>query len=44
MIMETFEDFVLEEVENGAAIIGLYPCTTGENQKKFDKWREKTGR
>jgi len=42
--METFEDFVLEEVENGAQIIGLYPCTTEENQKKFDAWRQKTGR
>ncbi|WP_297770582.1 ribonuclease activity regulator RraA [uncultured Roseovarius sp.] len=42
--MEAFEAFVLEEVENGAAIIGLYPCTKDENQKKFEAWREKTGR
>lgn len=42
--METFEDFVLEEVEGGAPIIGLYPCTRDENQKKFDAWRERTGR
>ena len=42
--METFEDFVLEEVEGGAPIIGLYPCTRDENQKKFDAWRQRTGR
>ncbi|MFQ0815900.1 hypothetical protein AVM02_08270 [Brucella anthropi] len=38
--MEVFEDFVLEEVKNGAAIIGLYPCTKEENQRKFDDWRK----
>lgn len=42
--MESYEDFVLEEVLNGASIIGLYPCTKDENQRKFDEWREKTGR
>ena len=42
--METFEDFVLEEVEGGAPIIGLYPCTKDENQQKFEAWRKKTGR
>ncbi|MEQ8291377.1 MAG: ribonuclease activity regulator RraA [Roseovarius sp.] len=42
--METFEDFVLEEVEGGAPIIGLYPCTKDENQEKFETWRKKTGR
>lgn len=42
--MEDFEAFVLEEVENGAPIIGLYPCTKDENQKKFEAWRDKTGR
>ena len=42
--METFEDFVLEEVEGGAPIIGLYPCTKDENQKKFEAWRDKNGR
>ena len=38
--MEVFEDFVLEEVKNGAGIIGLYPCTKDENQRKFDSWRK----
>ena len=42
--MEAFEDFVLEEVMAGAPIIGLYPCTLEENQKKFEAWRAQTGR
>ncbi len=42
--MESFEDFVLEQVQGGAAIIGLYPCTKEENQKKYDDWRARTGR
>ena len=42
--MESFEDFVLEEVLNGTPIIGLYPCTKEENQAKFDAWRVRTGR
>ncbi|OYR07963.1 ribonuclease activity regulator RraA [Brucella thiophenivorans] len=42
--MEVFEDFVLEEVINGAAIIGLYPCTEEKNAKKFEAWREDKGR
>ncbi|SMO83369.1 ribonuclease activity regulator RraA [Paracoccus laeviglucosivorans] len=42
--MESFEDFVLEQVQGGAAIIGLYPCTKEENQQKYDEWRARTGR
>jgi len=42
--MEVFEDFVLEEVIKGAAIIGLYPCTEDKNAKKFEAWREDNGR
>ncbi len=41
--MESFEAFVLEEVLAGTPIIGLYPCTKEENQKKFDAWQEKNG-
>lgn len=41
---ESFEDFVLEQVQEGAAIIGLYPCTKEENQKKYEEWRARTGR
>ena len=42
--MEDFETFVLEQVLDGAPIIGLYPCTKEENQKKFDAWKAKRGR
>lgn len=42
--MESFEDFVLEEVLSGTPIIGLYPCTKDENTRKFESWRQKTGR
>lgn len=42
--MESFEDFVLEQVAAGESIIGLYPCTRDENQKKYEEWRTKTGR
>ncbi|MFT4151892.1 MAG: ribonuclease activity regulator RraA [Paracoccaceae bacterium] len=42
--MESFEDFVLEEVKAGAGIIGLYPPTREENQRKYEEWRKRTGR
>jgi regulator of RNase E activity RraA len=42
--METYEDFVLEEVLNGATIVGLYPCTKEETERKFENWREQNGR
>jgi regulator of RNase E activity RraA len=42
--MESFEDFVLEEVRSGTPIIGLYPCTKDENQAKYEAWRARTGR
>jgi regulator of RNase E activity RraA len=42
--METFEDFVLEQVRAGAGIIGLYPPTKDENLAKFEAWRKSTGR
>lgn len=42
--MESFEAFVLEEVQAGSGIIGLYPCTRDENQQKYEAWRKKTGR
>lgn len=40
LAMERYETFVLGEVENGASIIGLYPCTTDENRAKFARWDE----
>lgn len=42
--MESFEDFVLEQVNAGAAIIGLYPATDDANLTKYAEWRERTGR
>ena len=42
--MESFEEFVLEEVMSGTSVIGLYPCTKDENQTKFETWRAKNGR
>ena len=41
--MESFEDFVMEEVRAGAAIIGLYPATQEENMEKYEAWRKKKG-
>lgn len=41
--MESFEAFVLEEVLSGTPIIGLYPCTKEENQKKFENWQRERG-
>ncbi|NTF09029.1 ribonuclease activity regulator RraA [Agrobacterium rubi] len=42
--MESYEAFVLEQVNAGEAIIGLYPCTKDEYQKRYEAWREKTGK
>lgn len=42
--MESYEDFVLEQVEGGAGIIGLYPATDPDNLTKYAAWRERTGR
>ena len=42
--MTAFEDFVLERVQEGASIIGLYPATKEENQKAFAQWKKKLGR
>lgn len=42
--MESFEDFVLEEVLAGKPIIGLYPATKDETKANYEEWRKKTGR
>lgn len=42
--MESYEDFVLEQVEGGAGIIGLYPATDPDNLTKYAAWRERMGR
>ncbi|QGZ38269.1 regulator of RNase E activity RraA [Pseudoduganella flava] len=36
--MERYEEFVLEQVRNGATIIGLYPLTRPENRVLFESW------
>ncbi|MGV6873551.1 ribonuclease activity regulator RraA [Pseudochelatococcus sp. B33] len=42
--METFEDFVTQRVQAGAAVIGLYPPTTERALAEYAEWRRKTGR
>ena len=38
--MTEYETFVSEQVQAGATIIGLYPCTEDENREKFEAWRK----
>ena len=42
--MTAYEDFAIEQVRNGATIIGLYPPTKEENLDKFAKWRKVNNR
>ena len=42
--MTAYEDFVTEEVLNGATIIGLYPATSDAPKVKFAEWRRQRGR
>ena len=44
LTMESYEDFVLEQVNGGAGIIGLYPATDDKNLVKYDAWREQAER
>lgn len=39
--MEQFEAFVLQEVQGGAAVPGLYPPTDPDTLKRFDVWKAK---
>lgn len=39
LAMTLYEDFVVDMVKAGQTIIGLYPMTNSENQKKFEGWR-----
>jgi len=41
--MTAYEDFVTEQVLDGASIIGLYP-SSAESRRTFDAWRKKNGR
>ena len=42
--MEAFEAFVLERVQAGETIIGLYPATKDETLVRFKAWREDNNR
>ncbi len=42
--MESYEDFVLEQVKAGTPIIGLYPQTKDEFRDKYEAWRKTNGR
>ncbi len=42
--MTAYEDFVLEQVQKGATIIGLYPQTRPEYQVQFEDWKRRNGR
>ncbi len=39
--MTEFEDFVLERVQAGASIIGLYPPTNPKTKEEFKAWRDR---
>lgn len=38
--MTSYEDFVLEKVENGTSVIGLYPMTNDNYLKEFEDWKK----
>jgi len=42
--MTVFEDFVLERVQGGASIVGLYPATLQATKDAFAAWRREKGR
>lgn len=42
--MSAYEDFVVEQVREGATIIGLYPATDESNLAKFAEWRKANNR
>ncbi len=42
--MTIFEDFVLEMVQNGASIFGLYPPTDETTKNRFAEWRQRNNR
>ncbi|MCZ8182981.1 MAG: ribonuclease activity regulator RraA [Beijerinckiaceae bacterium] len=42
--MTAFEDFVLEKVQGGRSILGLYPPTDPGTKAEFEAWRKQQGR
>ncbi len=41
--MTLFEEFVMEKVQNGKSIIGLYPLTDDRIKSKFEGWKNSKG-
>ncbi|PWH82176.1 ribonuclease activity regulator RraA [Algibacter marinivivus] len=39
--MTLYEDFVIEKVNKGDSIIGLYPLTNDSNKEAFNEWKKK---
>lgn len=42
--MTVFEDFVMEQVNQGASTFGLYPPTDPSTTDRFEAWRQQNGR
>ncbi len=42
--MTAFEDFVLEKVQGGRSVLGLYPPTDPGTKSEFEAWRTEHGR
>lgn len=42
--MTVFEDFVLEQVQAGKSILGLYPATDEQTKLDFAQWRQERNR
>ncbi|KZM50509.1 hypothetical protein OA90_08605 [Labrenzia sp. OB1] len=42
--MTVFEDFVLEKVQHGESIFGLYPPTDASTKERFKTWRHERSR
>ena len=40
MKMELYEEYVTEKISEGRSIIGLYPLTSEENKKDFERWKK----
>ena len=36
--MTIYEDYVIDKVQKGASITGLYPLTDENEKRAFDKW------
>lgn len=39
MDMTLYENFVLEQVQKGASVLGLYPLNAADKQAEFEAWK-----